>query len=275
MSTLLGILITTLFLLPVFSQHSIYNAVIDSRSRGMSMTGVCGWEAHSILMNPGLAASIKQSSIHFEVHNYYLVKGLYSVLVHGTYTKKQGSGIGLHILADGSDEYRNWLAGISYGRKLGKHTEAGLSFNFIYIQTPESKDPTTISFDLGLQTRLSEEVLAGFVIKNAVPVSNTLLQQNASYFKTGINYRVHQQLQVLLEFHKAGKAEGTLHCGMYYSPSIRTNIYAGWSTSSMLLSFGFCFRINEYIKLTSALSIHTELGNSSSFGFAYLYPESK
>lgn len=251
------------------AQHSVLSSTLTTSSRAQGQTGICDWNPLSGLMNASHLGSLENHGFGLESHNYYFIEGLYTLAVHGAYKMDATSGFGVQLISDGSADLRDWLFALSYGRKLGAKTGIGLSIDYLQTQTPESKDLKNISFELGLQTQLLPTLLVGFVLKNPIPVKTSALYPYPVLFKAGLNYKVHEQLQVLAEIQKHGNQKTSFNFGIRYVPVLPFAFSTGVSTLGPSLSLGATFNIKSGISLLIAFEDHTVLGLSSSFGFNY------
>ncbi len=253
------------------AQHSILSSALSTSARSLGQAGICDWNPTSGLMNPANLSNLQFHSFSLESHNYYFINGLYTFAAHGAYRLNEQSAFGAIIISDGSQELRDWLFSIVYGRKIGAKTGIGINIDYLQTQTPESEDLRNVSFELGLQTQLLPSLLVGFVLKNPIPIKSSSLHPYPVVFKAGLNYKVYEQLQVLAEVHKHGNHKTSFHGGLRYIPVPPLSFSIGISTLGPSLSIGAGFKLKNAITLNSALDHHTLLGISSSLGFTYQF----
>ncbi len=267
-------IITLLILLALRSlpaQHSVLSSSITAASRGLGQTGICEWNPTSGLMNPALLAFLELPNFGLEAQNYYLIKGLYTYGLHASVPKNSNSGFGITVTSDGSEDLRDWLFSFCYGHKLGLRSGIGVSFDYFYTQTPESNDLHHIGIDLGLQTQLSNVLILGFYARNPIPIKSKSADQYPYLIKTGMNYKVYEQLNIIVEIQKHGKQNTSFHIGIQYSPSTAIALYCGVNTLGPDLSFGAKYKVRSTLCLTSAIESNTTLGYNSSFGINYSF----
>jgi hypothetical protein len=266
-TSLLILLLCTQFLK---SQQSILSSDLTISARACGNTGISEWQSYQFVMNPALLAIVENKLIHLESHNYYQVSGLFDFSLN-TSLPFLNSGAGIKINANGSEDLREWLAGLSYGRKLNEKTCIGTSVYYLYTQTPESKDSKNICFEIGLQSQLIPDLMLACVIKNPLPIALADSKTYPSLFKFGFNYKIYEQFEILAEIHKSGIQALSLHTGLRYVPIAGIRILTGFSSLEPELSIGIEYKIKSNIYLNTAFAYHNNLGMSSSFGFHYLY----
>ncbi|MFZ1255707.1 MAG: hypothetical protein WAR77_05105 [Saprospiraceae bacterium] len=241
---------------------------ISSSSRGAGQTGICTWNSLNGLMNPAHLGSLKTINFQFESYNYFLVNGIFETSFNMSLPIKKASGIGFEMAVDGSNELKDLLFLISYGKKLNEKTNLGISAGYIHTQTPESNDLMNITYAVGLQTKLLPNLLVGFVIKNPLPIQSKSLYAYPAVFKFGFNYQVNETFHILVEIQKHGILKQTLHFGFIYTPIYGRAVICGINTSGPMYSFAFQLQLRKRYQMTSAIEYHIPLGMSPSIGLS-------
>jgi hypothetical protein len=253
------------------AQHSILSSAVHTSSRGIANGGVCTWDPTSGYLNPAHLGFISHHTFAMDAFNYYFIKDLYTLATYGAWKVNPYSGFGFSLMSDGSSDLKEWLATVSYGRKLMEHTSIGMSLDYLRTQTPESPDRQNIAFEIGIQTKLTSNLLAGMIIKNPIPLKLHDLNTYPAIFKFGINYKVHDQFQVLAELHKYGTHNASVIIGLHYFPVTYISFTTGVHSSGPVYSFGLNYMMENRITLSTSFQQHVVLGSSPSFGLNYSF----
>jgi hypothetical protein len=175
----------------------------------------------------------------------------------------QLTAIGMHYRYLGFSAYNQQLAGLSLSRKFGTRVSTGIQLNYQYARVLGQHHPGgTLSSEIGLLTKLSEELFLGVLLVN--PESQLLGRQGntfASSIRLGLGWVLPASVNLSLETEKDLEHPAIYKAGVEY-PIISTLwLRGGIRTQPLLFSFGIGYQYKQG-QLDLALSRHPVLGYS-------------
>lgn len=250
------------------AQHSVFVNSQNSRSRGMSQTGITSVNPYGFNNNPAHLALLHKKGTDLQYRSYFLVDQLHYGSISAYYKTSQKDGFGASILYDGSTDLNDLLIGFSYGRKLSGSSIVGLGLHYLNQHLPEHGNSWTIIPEIGIQSVLFSKLIVATVIKNPIPIQSPKLKSFPSVFKLGFNYEISPQLNVLTEVHKINQLPITGHFGLEYRPIHDLFIRAGFMNNGQY-SFGLGYILRSKINLDASMELHPVLGISPGIGIHF------
>ncbi|HEX5625652.1 MAG TPA: hypothetical protein VFX48_06540 [Saprospiraceae bacterium] len=267
---MLRILLFYLLLSPLArGQHSALSSTLSGSTRSLAGAGICRWEGEGEMDHPAHLALAGSYSIQMTGLNYYLIPGINSLALTACKRLDDRHVIGWSGLIEGSEDLQEGVFSLAFARKLHAHTQAGIGLLYMRTMTPTTEDIQRVSFELGLQSRLCNGLLAGFVLRNPIPTGSAERIAFPPVFKTGVNYKVQANLEALLEIHKYGKQNLAVTGGIRYRAVPGMVISCGVNTNGPKFALGFQYRHGDAMRWQIFAEHHLSLGFSPGIGWIY------
>lgn len=173
----------------------------------------------------------------------------------------------------GGSLYRDQKFGLAYARKIMKHLSLGVQLDWIIMQIETYGSHHRVTFDAGLQARLTEELMLGFHLFSPYPVKFDDNRIVPVYIALGMIYRISSQVELKTEIQKHFYENPALHVGMRYQMLKALSISMGFRTEPLhaILSAGLSIKIPGGIIVDFGMNYHQSLGISSAIGFSYQF----
>ena len=141
------------------------------------------------------------------------------------------SGIGIQMHYAGSSAYNESMAGLSYGRNLGK-ISLGLQFNYHKISISGYGSDGTYSADIAVIWQLTDKLRAGIQVINPVPVffGPGKSEQYSSMYKLGMGFEFSGKCFLAGEINKETEKTVNVILAIQYGFSGKMYLKAGVNT---------------------------------------------
>lgn len=163
----------------------------------------------------------------------------------------------------GYSQFNEYQLGLAYGRPLGSLIDIGAQFNYYSYRVPAYNQNGTVTFQLGIISRLSEEVSVGIQIYN--PVGGYLSKINeeklASSYQFGIGYEPAENVIFSATLQKEEGKNLNLTGGIFYHFAEKFFARAGVRTEGNMPFAAAGVAFND-LRLDLSVSHHAELGFS-------------
>ena len=159
---------------------------------------------------------------------------------------------------------------LGYAKKLGAKTAIGGNILLLSRQATHYDNYRTISFNLGTQFPLSENIQAGIYLSNPIPDRKELPIYNFnSEFAAGITWKI-TKLTTAFEIAKPQDAKYLIKTAFDYRPVKAFSLLGGVMVSEKDLqpSFGVSYQLKG-ITLTMSAAFHPQLSTGLNFGVSY------
>ena len=151
-----------LFFLCTFAHFSFAQLSIPLTpgAKGLSMggTGLNAQDVHAAWANPAGLSNLNAIGFAFYGEQRFSLSELKQVSAAAAMPAGKNGGLGLTLGYFGFDAYNEQRVGIAYGRKLAKNISMGVQMFAWSTRIPEYGNKTAMSFELGVQGRISPEV---------------------------------------------------------------------------------------------------------------------
>lgn len=267
---MMRILLLSLLLSPLArGQHSVLSSTLSGSSRSLSGAGICRWEGDGGIDHPAHLVLAGSYSIQMSGMNYYLIPGINNLAISACKRLDERHAIGWSGSIEGSQDLQEGVISLAFAKKLHSNTQAGIGLLYMRTMTPTTEDIQRVSFELGLQTRLGNGLLAGFVLRNPIPTGSAGRIAFPPVFKTGVNYKVQEKLEALLEIHKYGKQNLAVTGGIRYRAVPGMVISCGVNTNGPKFAMGFQYQRGDAMRWQIFAEHHLSLGFSPGIGWIY------
>jgi len=224
------------FILILFTCKSFSQALrqpIAARYTGLGAYSKNHVDVFSFTSNQAALAQFKGPTAGLYAEKRFLLSStnLYSaVAVMPTH---QGS-FGLQADYFGFKNYNESQIGLAYGRSLGSKVDMGVKFNYYGFRIPGYTNASTLNFEIGVITHLSEKLHAGIHVYN--PVGGKLSKMNneklSSIYKFGIGYDASEKFLISAEIIKEEDQPINADVGVQYNFEKQFFVRAGTSTET-------------------------------------------
>jgi len=254
--------------LSVDAQTNYMNSNARSNALGGAFTTLVGYAAVNG-NQAGIAKEINPSVIVYNEKSFWISE-LNTVAVGFILPTKSGV-FALSTSYKGFSTYANQNLGLVYGRSLSKNLSVGLKMNYQSIGIKEYGAVNSFQFQMGMQSKLSDELSIGIHIYNPVGFfvnQNEVLNQPV-IFNIGLAYKPSKGLSLVSEIEKNIDFKTNVKGGIEYLINKKLFIRGGIATAPISSSIGFGLILNRF-KFDFATQIHTVLGITTSVQLNYL-----
>ena len=179
-------------------------------------------------------------------------------------------GIGLDYF--GFEGYNERKISLAYSRKLFDNLSLGAQFNFFQLAIPEYGNQNALSFEIGLISKILENVYLGAHLINPVRADKVSgVEEFPLIFNLGLLYQPSKKIQLRLEFEKDLDKEENIKIGLDYELAKILYLRLGAGTGPSNFSFGLGIDILEQLRFDFGSSYHNVLGFSPAGGFVYQF----
>ncbi len=176
---------------------------------------------------------------------------------------------GIQLNYAGFKNFNENKIGLAYARKLGKHVDVGVQFNYYSYRIPGYSNASAFNFELGTLIHLTDKLNAGIHIYNPVggKLGNTSTslsadeEKLASSYKTGLGYDVSERFFISAEIIKEEDKPAYVVAGMQYQFARQFFIRAGIVSESTTAYAGAGLAWKN-LRLDIASGYHPQLGLS-------------
>lgn len=181
--------------------------------------------------------------------------------------------IGLSFNQFGSSKYNENKFGLAYAKDFGPYLQMGLQLDYLLISVGDTYGrQSAITFELGLQSQVTEKLRLGTYIFNPVSfrLEQTLNQEKLPIvFRFGVAYQFSKDFVGQCEIEKNTEHEGIcLRGGIEYEAFRNFYLRAGVQTNPGMLTFGLGYALS-FAKIDVAGQLHEVLGPSLQIGIVF------
>lgn len=236
---------------------------------GASTTLVGGGNS---LDNQGTLGLVDTSSLSFFYGNRYFLKEL-STYGLGLIKPIKSGVLGVSIIRFGSNYYSQNNIGLAFGKVLTEKFSFGLRLNYLRLQQFEYGNTGLVTAEVGMLTKVSEQLSIGAHIYNPFRVKLTTENdgefRSESGLRVGANYQLNQ-VNVLIEMESNTVSELLVKTALEYQSEGALFIRAGFVYPQKQVSAGLGVTL-KYFKTDLYYQYHLELGNSSGVSLSYAF----
>ncbi|HHB78600.1 MAG TPA: hypothetical protein ENK85_05145 [Saprospiraceae bacterium] len=220
--------------------------------------------------NPAQVAFSDKLNAFASIENRYLGTDIQGFAVGASYTSSSiGSfQMGVNRLGINGLFVQEWTLG--YARKLAKKTAIGGNLLILNRQADHYDDFRTISFNLGTQFPLSENIQAGIFLSNPLPDRKEKPAYSFnSEFAAGIIWKI-TKLTTAFEISKPQQTKYLIKTAFDYRPKKPFSFLAGIQVGekNLLPSLGMSYRLKG-LELSFSSVFHSSLSTGLNFGISY------
>ena len=244
-----------------------------SRSTAMGRCSVAISDLWSTTNNPAGIAQFEKPMIGIFYEHRFMLSELSNKSIAAVIPTKFGV-FGSAYNHTGYNLFNRQRIELVYSRFLGKHLSIGVQLNYIITSLGNNygkKD--NITFNVGLQSDVSEKVTLGAWIANPVGVKLADFNDETLpiVFRFGSLYKVNNFLDIVCEIEKNTLILPLIvRCGIEYTINNRYFFRTGTSTNKEIFTFGVGITLKNFNMNISA-TMHDILGFSQQIGLNYSF----
>lgn len=227
----------------------------------------------SLFGNPSGLCHLDGFSFYAGAQNRYELIDLTAYQLAFALPVEKWGVFGLNMTDFGGSLYRDQKIGLAYARNLTKNFALGLQFDWMIMEIEHYGLRHRFTFDVGIQTRLTDKLLLGFHLFSPYPMGFDSERIVPTYASVGLVYRVSQQVELKAEVQKQTYESPGLHIGLQYNLMKSFELSLGMTTNTghAMISSGFSYQFPVGLKIDFGMNFHQSLGISSGIGFGYQF----
>ena len=237
---------------------------IGSRSAGMGRSSVAIVDFWSAMNNQAGIALTTKPSVGIFYENRFLINELSTKSIAGIVPTKYGVFAATYNNF-GYNKYNEQKIGLAYARSFGKYLRIGLQLDYLVIvQGNNYGNKNNITFEIGLQSDVSEKVTLGAWVYNPimVKIANFDNEKTPAILRFGFTWHISDNFLTTLEAEKNTSIKPiVIRGGVEYSIQSKYFFRTGFSTNNEIFSFGMGLYIKHLTFDISAI-MHETLGFS-------------
>jgi hypothetical protein len=175
----------------------------------------------------------------------------------------------LRLMQQGLDDFQESNFGFSYTRKLAESIVTCVTFNYNHLSQSEFSGKVFFTFDIGLQSKVSEKFILGMSIVN--PTNRKIDDFHAinAGIRLGSKFLISNELNIYTEIQKNIGFDPEIKVGIEYSIVENFNVLIGVIPTYSEYSFGLSYRFNNTMQINGAFLYDQRIDISPAFGLTY------
>lgn len=236
---------------------------------GLSLGGmrVVANDVNSVFGNQAGLASLEGMSFTVFGENRFALSGINQFSAgFGIPTKAGSFGLGLQYF--GFEDYNEQKISVAYARKLAKRLSIGAAVDYLNLRIPYFGNQGNVTFEVGLQGEITEQVTLGVHIFSPVTISWTVNDVVPTIFAIGGSYRPTDKVRLIVEVEKDFELPVNFKAGLEYRFIDQLAARIGVNTYPIQNSFGLAIFLNN-LQIDIAAVYHQVLGVTTGFSVRY------
>lgn len=250
-----------------FSQNGL---TVNAGARGLALanTSVTFQDVNSIFSNQAGLVNLQNPAAVIYTEQRFALSEIRSVAAGFAYPTASGT-FGLNINYYGFEDYNEQKVGLAYSRKLLDKLSLGAQVNYVNFRIPEYGNKGFVSFEIGLQSEILENVILAFHLAN--PIGQEIVDDEnlPTVFKVGAAYSPSKKVTISLEAEKDIEFETRIKGGIEYFLVDAFILRVGFASNPSAFSFGAGYVIKNKVKIDVGANYHQILGFSPGLGLVF------
>ena len=230
----------------------------ESLSLGGNVSSSTGIE--SILNNQAGLSDLNGFAVIVSSEQRFLLSELLVGSAGIAYNRKGFGTVGLVVSSFGFEEYSEQKIGLAYSRKLFDNLSMGGQLDYLTTRIDGFGSNSAITFELGVQSELSEQFMIGAHIFSPGTVKINDTSEIPSRINIGLKYSPTSKVYVVGEIEKLLDRGLSIQGGINYQIINELYLRVGTSTNPTRMSFGVAYGFNQSFRFDGALVNHDVLG---------------
>lgn len=240
-----------------------------AHSLSMADCGTMFQGISSIYSNPAGLATIEDLAVDVGYNRRYNLEDLSTISLGGA--KKVGAGVfGLSIAKYGSSVYSESKIGLSYGRKLSDNLSIGGGFNMLAYSIDQYGSTNVFTFELGVQSKLTDELYLGAYVFSPSVVSLTEDREVPTRYSMGLKYLASKKASIYLDITKTINRDPEFKLAVDYKMIDAFSFRIGGNIVQESVHFGPAYTMNNGIGIYGGYSFDNRLGHSAAISISYM-----
>ena len=245
---------------------------IGGRAAAMGGSSVASQGLWAMQNNPAGMANLDKISLGLYYENRWMLPE--TAYKCGAFALPTKFGcVGLSFNQFGSWKYSENKFGLAYAKDFGRYLQIGLQLDYLMLKIGNDYGTySAVSFELGLQSQVTDKLTLGTYIFNPVNFSfdQTLNHEKLPIvMRFGLAYKFTKDFIGQCEIEKNTEREGvSLRGGLECEAAKNFYIRAGVQTNPGILSFGVGYAI-RFAQINVAAQMHNELRASIQIGMIF------
>jgi hypothetical protein len=251
----------------IFAQNGATNST-GVRSNGVANASVSFTDINSIFNNQAGLAELENVGFLLSTEQRFLISDLNNFGVGFAMPTNSGTfGVSIHYF--GFEDFNQSKIGLTYARKLMEKLSVGIQFDMLSTQISEYGNTNLLTFEIGIQSELIENLLLGFHLYNPVKLEIIEDEYLPTILRAGATYTASKKLMLHAELEKDFDFPFIFKGGIEYELADDFWLRVGVHTNPTALSFGLGYQMKSGLRFDLASNYHQELGFTPSLGVGY------
>lgn len=247
------------------AQH-ITSPIAGARGLATANANLNYQDIYSLFSNQAGLAQVRKFSALAYSHNRFLLAELNTVAIGVAVPLPVGT-VGLVVQHYGFSAYNEQKIGLAYSRRLLDKVVIGAQFDLLTARIKEYGNSAAVTFELGLQYAISDQLTAGFHLFNPVRAQITAGETLPMIAQYGLTYTPSEYLSLSATMEQNSATAYNIKAGLEYLLLKRLFVRMGIQTNPTLFNMGVGYQLPKFT-LNVAMSYHSVLGLSPAFGIS-------
>jgi hypothetical protein len=170
---------------------------------------------------------------------------------------------------------REDVVGVAFAKKMSPKLNASLRLNATNYSVSEYGSTLLLSFELGMNYLLFEQIKIGFHVKNPLQQKLNESDFTPSVFRLGLAYQVNEAVNLTLETAKDNFNAADFRLGLSYKVAQSLTLRTGFGSAPTRFAFGLSYFLSEKFAIDLGLSSYSALGLTPSVSLCFFSEKRK
>ena len=247
------------FLLLFFSKISPAQINFQpARAAGMGQASVAYRDVNSLLSNQAGLAWLEDLSVLATAERRFALSELNSVAAGVALPVGLGT-FGFVAGSFGFEDFRQQKLGLAYARRLMDNFSVGAQFDYIQTRIPEYGSRGVITFEAGMQGKLSKEITVGIHVFSPAKVEFAEGEYLPAIFRLGFAWLLSDKALFAAELEKDVDFKARVKGGFEYRIAQPVYLRTGFGNNPSTFHLGIGFLLNGNLTIATASAFHKNL----------------
>ena len=240
-----------------------------AKAVGMGSLTSIQTDAHSLFNNPAGLTDFSDVAFLVNAEQFYLVDGINKSSIGAAIPTSSGT-FGITAYNFGFSDFRQQRLGIVYARKLLGQLNIGAQINYFQTRIPEYGSNGQLSFELGLQAKLTKDILIGACLTNPYQTGDLENAETPALFRMGMAYFVSEKITTGIELEKDIDFPIRVKFGLEYKFLGKLFLRTGFSSNPTNFHLGVGLQVNDKLMIDIGNKYDPTLGLTPSVSISYI-----